>query len=183
MCINVYYQQVHFHSVVFVLPGVISLFTLLSPAGGWTLDTGQMTAHAYFILSCPLSRTKLPMVHQLMNVILWSAAGQARPDRAATRRLCPHRPAPARLSQTAGGTPAPPPHPTLSWGGEAPLLHTLRAPTHSFIVPVYLPNSMIIASSQAVTGPHTAQTCRKLGFVLDHRFRSVFHVTVRIDIL
>ena len=120
MCINVYYQQVHFHSVVFVLPGVISLFTLLSPAGGWTVDTGQMTAHAYFILSCPLSRTKLPMVHQLMNVILWSAAGQARPDRAATRRLCPHRPAPARLSQTAGGTPAPPPHPTLSWGGGGP---------------------------------------------------------------
>ena len=188
MCINVYYQQVHFHSVVFVLPGVISLFTLLSPAGGWTLDTGQMTAHAYFILSCPLSRTKLPMVHQLMNVILWSAAGQARPDRAATRRLCPHRPAPARLSQTAGGTPAPPHHPHPVLGGGRPRSSIHSVPRHTALLYQFIcPTRWSLPAVRQSRARTLHRLGRKLGFVLttdiDHRYRSVFHVTVRIDIL
>ena len=96
-----------------VCPARGDLIVYLVEPCGW-VDTGQMTAHAYFILSCPLSTvqggTKAPDVPPVdeCNIIGWS-----RPDRAATRRLCPHR-GPPRLDwhRQQGGHP----HPVLGGG-------------------------------------------------------------------
>ena len=89
-----------------VWPGVISLFTLLSPivGGHWTNDGARVLYLVMSTVHCP--GPKLPMFHQLMNVILSAGPDQTRQSSHQTAVSTP-RPAPARLAQTAGGTPAP----------------------------------------------------------------------------
>ena len=140
-----------------VWPGVISLFTLLSPivGGHWTNDGARVLYLVMSTVHCTVQGgTRAPDVPPVdeCNIIGWS-----RPDRAATRRLCPHR-GPPRLDwhRQQGGHP----HPVLGGGLVRPRssIHSTLDTRHNFIVPVYLPSSIIIACSQAVTGPHTAQT-------------------------
>ena len=78
--------------------------------GHWTNDSARVLYLVMSTVHCPLSRTRAPDVPPVdeCNIIGWS-----RPDRAATRRLCPHR-GPPRLDwhRQQGGHP----HPVLGGG-------------------------------------------------------------------
>ena len=94
MCINVYYQQVHFHSVVLAWPGVISLFTLLSPAGGWTGGhwTNDSARVLYLVVSTVQDQAPDGSPVDECNIMIGCWPGQTRQSSHQTAVSTPARP-------------------------------------------------------------------------------------------